>query len=110
MQTTLAWGQNRDRPGHVLQAALLESAVAKGADTVFARAEVVQKDDLSTSDQPLRVGEATIGYVHDFPVARHVALGVGVQGTIDVVPLALRAAYGGADPTGIMPFIRLKIR
>ena len=110
LQTTLAWGQNRDRPGHVLQAALLESAVAKGADTVFARAEVVQKDDLSTSDQPLRVGEATIGYVHDFPVARHVALGVGVQGTIDVVPLALRAAYGGADPTGIMPFIRLKIR
>ena len=110
LQTTLAWGQNRDRPGHVWQAALLESAVAKGADTVFARAEVVQKDDLSTSDQPLRVGEATIGYVHDFPVARHVALGVGVQGTIDVVPLALRAAYGGADPTGIMPFIRLKIR
>jgi hypothetical protein len=108
-QTTLAWGQDRDRPGHVLQAALLESALALGADTVFARAETVQKDDLLSTGQVLRVGETTLGYVHDFPLARHVALGLGVQGTINFVPAPLHAAYGAAEPTGLMPFVRLKI-
>jgi hypothetical protein len=110
-QTTLAWGQNRDQPGHVLNAALLESAFVRGADTVFARAESVQKDDLGAPGaQVVRVGEITLGYVHDFPVARHVALGVGVQGTRDFVPAGLQAAYGASQPTGVMPFLRLKIR
>jgi hypothetical protein len=111
-QTTLAWGQNRDQPGHRLQAVLLESALAIGADTVFARAETVQKDDLlpAPATQVYRVGETTLGYVHDIAVAHHVALGLGMQATIDYVPAPLRAAYGAAEPTGVMPFIRLKVR
>jgi hypothetical protein len=109
-QTTLAWGQNRDTPGHVLQAGLIESALALGPNTLFARAETVQKDDLLPSGAVFRVGEITLGYVHDWPLAHHVALGTGVAWTRDVVPAALRAAYGAANPTGIMPFVRLKIR
>jgi hypothetical protein len=114
-QTTLAWGQDRDRPGHVLQAVLLESAVALGAHTLFARAETVQKDDLVATPDPMagqvfRVGETTLGYVYDIPVARHVAIGLGIQGTIDFVPHALRTAYGADQPAGAMPFLRLKIR
>lgn len=109
-QTTLAWGQNRDTPGHVLQATLAESALALGRDTLFARAEAVQKDDLLPSGAVFRVGEITLGYVHDWPLARHVALGTGVAGTLDFVPATLRTAYGAAQPTGIMPFVRLKIR
>ena len=109
-QTTLAWGQDRDRPGHVLQAVLLESALTQGPDTLFARGESVQKDDLLPTGQVFRVGEVTLGYVHDVAVARHVALGIGVQGTIDFVPAPLHAAYGTSEPTGFMPFVRLKIR
>lgn len=109
-QTTLAWGQDRDRPGHVLQAVLLESAVALGSDTLFARGEAVQKDDLLPTGQVFRVGAVTLGYVHDVALARHVALGIGVQGTIDFVPAPLRAAYGTTEPAGFMPFVRLKIR
>jgi hypothetical protein len=114
-QTTLAWGQNRDQPGHVLQGVLLESAVALGGHTLFARAETVQKDDLFAAPDPLAgqvfgVSETTLGYVYDIPVARHVALGIGLQGTIDFVPAALRAAYGATQPGGAMPFLRLMIR
>lgn len=109
-QTTLAWGQNRDQPGHVLQAVLFESALALGSNTVFVRAESVQKDDLLPSGQVFRVGEATLGYVHDLPIARHIALGIGVQGTIDFVPAPLHGAYGAAEPTGVMPFLRLKVQ
>jgi hypothetical protein len=110
-QTTLAWGRNRDQPGHVLNAMLLESVLIMASDTVFARAETVQKDDLAPpSTQVAQVGEITLGYVHDIALAHHVALGLGLQGTLDVVPPALRAAYGGSEPTGIMPFVRIKIR
>ena len=110
-QTTLAWGQDRDQPGHVLAAWLIESALAIGPHTAFARAETVQKDDLlAGSDAIARVSETTIGYVYDIPVARHVALGLGIQGTVNFVPTSLRATYGSSNPTGVMPFLRLKIR
>jgi hypothetical protein len=52
----------------------------------------------------------TLGYVFDIPLARHVALGLGIQGTVDAVPSSLKAAYGAQNPTGVMPFVRLKIR
>jgi hypothetical protein len=113
-QTTLAWGRNWDDPGHTLDGVLLESAVAFGRNTVFARAENVQKDELFDTPGPLegrvfRVSEATLGYVYDIPVAKHAALGLGVQGSVNLVPTVLKATYGD-DPTGFMPFLRLKIR
>ncbi|MBV9508914.1 MAG: hypothetical protein JO303_01375, partial [Caulobacteraceae bacterium] len=114
-QTTFAWGRNYEEPGHALDGLLLESAVGFGPSIVFARAENVQKDDLFYGSSPLagqvfRVSEATLGYVYDIPVAQHVALGLGLQGTINFVPAPLKAAYGSGEPTGYMPFLRLKIR
>jgi hypothetical protein len=113
-QTTLAWGHNDDAPGHMLDGVLLESALTLGRQTLFSRVETVQKDDLILPPSPLaervfQVSEATLGYVFDVPVAKHLALGLGVQGSVNIVPSTLRAAYG-ADPIGYMPFIRLKIR
>jgi len=120
-QTTLAWGQDRDEPGRdqpghdqpsvVLAAWLLESALNIGRHTIFARAETVQKNDLVPgSTAMVQVSETTLGYVYDIPIARHVALGLGLQGTVNYVPAALRATYGSTNPTGAMPFLRLKIR
>jgi len=113
-QTTLAWGRNMDHPGETLDAFLLESAVNVGRHTLFGRAENVQKDELFEAPSPLagrvfRVSELTLGYVYDLPVAPHLALGLGAEGTLDFVPSAIRAAYGD-HPAGVMPFIRLKIR
>ena len=114
-QTTLAWGRNDDHPGHTLDGLLVESAFTLGRHTVFARAENVQKDGLFESPSPLanaifRVSELTLGYVYDIPLARHLALGLGAQGTVDFVPSPIRAAYGSGEPTGYMPFVRLEIR
>ena len=113
-QTTLAWGRNDDSPGHTLDAVLLESAVSLGRHTVFARLEDVQKDEFFEAPDPLagrvfRVGEASLGYVYDLPLAKHAALGVGAMGAVNFVPDALKPAYG-SNPLGWMPFVRLKLR
>jgi hypothetical protein len=113
-QTTLAFGRDADRPGHTLDALLLESAASLGRHTLFARAETVQKDDLFEAPSPLagrifRLSELTFGYVYDLPVGPHVALGLGIQGTLDAAPAALGAAYGDT-PGGVMPFLRLAVR
>jgi hypothetical protein len=57
-----------------------------------------------------RVGEITLGYVHQIPIARHVALGAGLQATVDFVPAGLQPAYRASEPTGVMPFVRIAIR
>ena len=113
-QTTLAWGRNYNHPGATLDAFLLESAFNHGRSTVFARAENAQKDELFEAPSPLagrtfRASEVTLGYVYDIPIARHLALGVGAEGSVNFVPSAIKSAYGGS-PTGYMPFVRLKIR
>jgi hypothetical protein len=113
-QTTLAWGRNLNAPGRSLDGWLVESALNLGRHTVFARAETVQKDELFEPPDPLagqvfRVSELTLGYVYDIPLARHLALGFGATGTVNLVPAAIRPAYGEA-PTGWMPFVRLKLR
>jgi hypothetical protein len=112
-QTTLAWGQNDNQPGHTLEAFLLEATVTWGRNSVFARAETVQKDELFLSPNPFagrvfQVSEATLGYIYDLPVAKHLALGLGVEGTANLVPSAIQPAYGG-DPASYMAFLRLKI-
>jgi hypothetical protein len=113
-QTTFAWGRNDNHPGAALDGFLLESALNLGRNTVFGRGEDVQKDELFEAPSPLaarafRVSEVTLGYVYDLPVAKHVALGFGVQGTLNLVPSAIKFAYGD-DPAGYMPFVRLKLR
>ena len=113
-QTTLAWGRNENRPGQRLDALLLESAVNVGRHTVFGRAESVQKDELFESPDPLagrvfRVSELTLGYVYELPVARRLALGLGVQATLNLTPPGLEPAYG-ASPGGYMPFARVRLR
>jgi hypothetical protein len=81
---------------------------------VFSRAENVQKDELFAAPSPLagrvfRVSEVTVGYVYDLPAARHLALGLGVQGSLNFVPRSIKFAYGD-HPAGYMPFLRLKLR
>ena len=98
----------------MLDGFLVESAFNRGRSTVFARAENAQKNELFEPPNPLagrifRVAEFSLGYVYDIPVAKHLALGLGLVGTVDALPSPIQPAYGGS-PTSVIGFVRLKIR
>jgi len=111
---TLAWGRNRNRPGHLLDAVTAEAA-AQFAErhTFFARAERVEKDELFLAPDPragqvFDVGELTAGYRCDFWRRDHLAIGIGAAGTLAQVPRSLRAAYGDA-PASALVFLHAAI-
>jgi uncharacterized cupredoxin-like copper-binding protein len=112
-QTTLAWGRNAKTGHDATDAYLLESAIAfSGAHTFFGRVERSDKDELFPAAPPLadetfRVGKLTLGYVHDFPIARHFKIGVGGLVSRYALDGALDSSYG--NPTSYMLFARLKI-
>ena len=110
-QAMLAWGQDRNRPGHTLNAYTIEGALALDArHTVFARAEHVEKDELFVESDPLAgrvfgVGAVTAGYRFDFVRG----VGAGAAATLDWVPSDLRPAYGD-HPAGFVVFLRAALR
>ena len=114
-QTTLAWGRNRNRPGHILDAFLLEYALTTALrHTFLARVEGAEKDELFEKGDPLAgqvftVWKAGVGYLFDAILGSHVAWGVGVYGTLSVVPDELVPAYDN-DPLSGLVFTRIKLR
>ena len=82
--------------------------------TLFFRAENAAKDELFLPPEPAgRQAAAGIGIFSwvmsmTFPVADHLALGLGAMGTVDALPAAIEPAYGGS-PVSSMVFTRLKI-
>ena len=118
--TTLLWGAN----GHSDQPGLSNSALAEGEvmldakNTVFARAEFVQKpaDDLALTGGPagfapgrsFDVGAFSLGYVRELTQGRGMTLGLGALGTLNCVPTALEALYGSRTPVGAMVFLRVR--
>ena len=115
-QTTFAWGEDRDQPGHDTSEYLLDSAASLGRHTVFTRAENVAKDDLF-DDQPASllygrvfdVSQYTVGYYYTVPFARVFGLDLGGLVTRYSLPSALNVTYG-ADPTSFLLFTRVKLR
>ena len=115
-QTTLAWGEDRDRPGHDTSEYLLDSAASLGRHTLFFRAENVAKDELF-DDQPtsplygrvVDVSQYTLGYYYTVPFARALGLDLGGLVTRYSLPAALNGTYG-ADPTSFLLFTRVRVR
>ena len=104
---------------------LLESeAVMDRENTVFGRAELVQKtpEDLAldqgpvfpspvptfTSARRFNVGEASLGYVREVWRGNGATVGVGGIGTVNFLPSALEAYYGSRAPAGVFVFLRLR--
>jgi hypothetical protein len=108
--TTAAWGVRDMGAGVRLNAFVLESAVAPDdAWTIFARAESVQNDELAGANGPTyTVSKISLGAIHDWRVAAHLKLGLGALYAFDFIPAPLGAAYG-ADPHGVMAFLRAMI-
>jgi hypothetical protein len=107
-QGMVAWGQNRNRPGHVLDAFSVEAAAAfADRHTVFARAERVGKDELFLEPDPrvgqvFDVGELTAGYRYDPWRREHLTVGIGAAAMFSQVPRELRDAYGDTPVSGVL--------
>lgn len=114
-ETTLAWGENNNRPGPTLDAVTLESAVQiQQRHTFMARLERVEKDELFPPGDPrdgipYNVGEVSAGYRFDFWRRGHAAVGIGALGTMSFVPDEIRDAYGN-HPTSGMIFGHIELR
>ena len=113
-QTTLAWGQDDNEPGHRTSGYLLESAVNfEKTHTIFTRFENVEKDELFLPGDPLAgevftVNKLSVGYIYDFPEIHGVQLGLGALGSIHFIPGDLEQVYGD-NPTSFMLFARAKL-
>jgi len=112
-QTTAAWGHNRSE-GRNLDGLLLESTWWSGRrHTLFARAEIVEKDELFPNE-PLAhaifdVGKLSAGYIYDFGVASSVRFGIGALGSVFRLPAELEPAYGNS-PRSFILFVRGVVR
>jgi uncharacterized cupredoxin-like copper-binding protein len=113
-QTTFAWGRNAPNHGNATDAFLLESAARlTPSHTLFARAELVEKNELFLDDDPraedvFRVGKLTAGYVYDLPREGHFRIGLGGLVSRYSIPADLKPVYG--NPTSFMLFARVRIQ
>ena len=119
--TAFVYGTNKHASGdaELSHSALLESElVADRFNTVFARTEVAQKsaDDLGvffpssvpSSHEHFTVGAVSLGYVRELGTLWGGTLGLGVMGTLNVVPSSLRSEYGSRTPQAGMVFLRIR--
>ncbi|HYW13374.1 MAG TPA: hypothetical protein VE871_15550 [Longimicrobium sp.] len=117
---------------HRRQSGLLGLSLSLGGGEAFGRAEFVETTDFSLEVDSLRapdrklrfpgqpvplpvplvldVGVLSAGYART--VARRPAgdVSVGVEGTLNLLPRELRAAYGSRAPLGVGVFVRVRAR
>ena len=114
--SALVWGANRHTGhGRLAHSALAETNLEPNArDALFGRVEYVQKsaDDLSiaTLDEETRLDLVSLsaGYVREVATALRTSGGIGVRGTVNLVPRSLESHYGARAPLGIVLFFRLR--
>ena len=109
-QTTFAWGRNARDPGETTDSLLLESAATLSRHTLFGRAERQENDELfgHGSDQIFNVGKISLGYIFDAALGEGWKGGVGVLGSLALVPNGLAEVYGDS-PVSWMAFLRLRV-
>jgi hypothetical protein len=118
------WGMNRpiageegEEEGQPTAAVLVETSLSKGANTVLARAEYVEKsaEELvippSAGVLPERVfgtGSLSIGYVRDLGTIKGLTVGIGGVAMMSFIAEALEEFYGARNPRGGMVFLRVR--
>ena len=107
-------GANR-HDGEWVSSWLVESRAELDAyNTVFGRAELTHRsrDALglagSPPDESFHVAGVSLGYVRELLRGERVTTGLGVRGTLNVVPAAFESDYGSRTPTGAMVFLRVR--
>ena len=111
--TTLAWGRNSEpSEEEVTNAFLAESSLAREADALFARLEVVQKtgEDLVISDFSHRVftlKKVGIGLLRDLGSFAGIEPGLGAGLSLSFIPQDLKPYYGTGTALGFAVFGRI---
>jgi hypothetical protein len=119
--SSLIWGGNV-RDGETLSNSVLaESELSlDGRNSFVVRGEYVQKsaDELVLNVAPFNfapetrfgVSEFSLGYVRELATWRSGTFGLGILGTLNVVPTALATVYGSTTPLGAVIFVRIRPR
>jgi len=111
LATTILWGANR-HSGKTTHSVLAESEAALDPqNTLFGRVELVQKtaEDLGLAfDSTFTVTALSVGYIREVGRTSWGTVGIGVQGTLNVVPAALDPFYGSRTPIGGMFLVRIR--
>lgn len=113
---SLVWGQNNDSDIGQANSYLAETDYQRGANTLYARLEQVEKAgrelSLAAADQGrlFNVGAYSVGYIRDL---RHgdgsgIDTGLGVQITLNSKPSSLNAYYGSGTPVSFEIFFRFR--
>ncbi len=112
----LIFGANHDRgqSGFAPSLALEANLELNDRHTVFGRAEMVEKnaEELVLENVPAGrrygVGALTAGYIRELVQDRRTTLGLGITGTVNLVPESLRSTYGSRTPLGLVLYLRLR--
>lgn len=114
LAAALVWGANR-HAGQTTHSALAEAeAVLDQGNTLYGRIDLVQKsaEDLALgsfpADTTFRIAAFSLGFIREVMRSRSATVGIGLQGTLNVVPAALDDVYGSRTPVGAMVFLRVR--
>jgi hypothetical protein len=112
--STFVWGQNNTTGEGRSNAYTFESALQRRKNTVFLRAEYVQKSGeelaLPAPDDTRLFGVRALsaGYVRDLKRGSGLDVGLGAQVTVSDNPSHLDAFYGSGPHTGFQIFLRIR--
>ena len=100
--------------GNTTHSALAESeAILDDANTVVGRFEFVQKspEDLGLEEsgvEAFNVSAGSLGFIREIAQGAGLTLGLGIRGTVNLVPETLAHIYGSRTPVGGLVFLRLR--
>ena len=109
----VVWGANR-HGGRTTHTGLAEAEAVYPRNTIYGRVEFAQKsaEDLLLGgfppDTTFLVNAFSLGFIREVIRSRGATFGIGVQGTVNLVPATLTASYGARTPVGGMIFIRVR--
>jgi len=113
LASTLVYGGNRltDQGGWA-HSLLFESEAKVHDNTLFGRIEWVEKSahDLGVGPSETKlfdVGAASLGYIRELGSSHGITLGLGGQGSVNLVPPPLESFYGTRRPLGGAVFLRI---
>ncbi len=112
LTTSAVWGQNYESTGGRSNAYLIEADYHRHSDSIYSRAEFVQKSGselvLGFTETLFPIGAYTVGYVHDLKITTGTVVGLGGQVTFNTRPASLVRFYGRQTPAGFELFARFR--
>jgi hypothetical protein len=119
LSSAIVWGVNTHPGQRGSHGVLGESeALLDDKNTILGRVSFVQEmaGDLAVDAPPLNfpsdrlfnVGSGTVGFIRELARWNATTIGLGVTGTMNLVPSALQSTYGSRTPLGGLVFLRLR--